>query len=92
MVSDPRLGDWLSGLTQLTLRQKRDTPGAGHRTLLATMLPRLTALQSLTLIDDAIPRMSPGGRSTSPPRPSKLHPPADVVLVTSGCGRMQLPT
>jgi hypothetical protein len=49
MVRSPQLHDWLSGLVHLTLRHTV----SGHCSLVAAMLPRLTALQSLTLADDA---------------------------------------
>jgi hypothetical protein len=59
MVGHLQLDAWLSNLTRLTLRHIK----AEHLPVLATMLPRLTALQSLTLADDESRGLESGGGS-----------------------------
>ena len=83
MVWHLQLDHWLGGLTQLTLRHIE----LDHCSLLAAMLPRLTALESLTLAADASPGfepdaslgLEPRGGSLLLERPSKLRLSAQVA-------------
>jgi hypothetical protein len=71
MVTDLQLDVLLSGLTHLTIRHSKRQ----HRPEQAAMLPRLTALQSLTLDDDGVPgREAAGEDAMAEPNPTRLNP------------------
>lgn len=67
MVTDLQLDVLLSGLTHLTVRHSE----RHHRAEQAAMLPRLTALQSLTLDDNIYPgREAAGEDAIAKPDPT----------------------